>query len=624
MATIKGLWFLNDSLITWEGLPVGYTNTININGRVWKNGVWQPFVSLRVTEHSKYSYLFKNDMVFTSGDGEYINIIDNGYKWWTGFTRDRVIDFGEEPQEMDDTIYNFITTNATQVEFNDVFMILNGNFKWKEVLQDGTNFNHDYIYVNGNFTEPEGEIFECFMFAIVTEELASALGLTSGVWGLGRGIMNTNTEEQTVTGFYQNGVWSSEEARSFTLNNQTLSKSLATYILNNTEPRVSKGPNYVALKNALDRLATAIKNNIGGEAVYPFTIEEMCNIADGTMPAANEGEKGKEGFFYYMGKMADCIAQRCDVELPLTIEEMIENVKSIVIEEETNYLTFSSPSTFTLNIVDNIQYWDGILEYSTDTTSWNTWDGTTTLNSSADGKLYMRGTSNTKITNTNASDKGCWILTGNNISCKGNIENLLDYKTVENGQHPTMDRECYSYMFYGCTSLIEAPELSAVDLTINCYSHMFYGCSSLVEPSKLYPNIIAAGCFYGMYFGCSNIKGMIDLTKITDFTSSSIIADFSSNYFPIIRLGTNLKTITNNIFTLTLEVPNISLRFEFTDSDTPQFDTTNYLAKGTNKTTRSYKIYTDNTTIKDGALSQANSYTTVNVYHLDGSDWGTA
>ena len=50
----------------------------------------------------------------------------------------------------------------------------------------------------------------------------------------------------------------------------------------------------------------------------------MCRIADGTMPVANEGEKGKEGFFYYMGKMAYCIAERCGVESPLTIEEMIE------------------------------------------------------------------------------------------------------------------------------------------------------------------------------------------------------------------------------------------------------------------------------------------------------------
>ena len=79
-----------------------------------------------------------------------------------------------------------------------------------------------------------------------------------------------------------------------------------------------------ALKSALDRLAAAIKDNIGGEAIYPFTIEEMCNIADGTMPVANKGEKGKEGFFYYMGKMADYIAERCGVEPPLTIEGMIE------------------------------------------------------------------------------------------------------------------------------------------------------------------------------------------------------------------------------------------------------------------------------------------------------------
>ena len=38
MATIKGLWLLKDSIITWEGLPIGYKNTININGRVFKSG----------------------------------------------------------------------------------------------------------------------------------------------------------------------------------------------------------------------------------------------------------------------------------------------------------------------------------------------------------------------------------------------------------------------------------------------------------------------------------------------------------------------------------------------------------------------------------------------------------
>lgn len=186
--------------------------------------------------------------------------------------------------------------------------------------------------------QPKDGVYDGFVFMIPDEDTANEFGLTPGVWGLAKLTVNMDTGEQFLQ-TYQNGAWSSEEARSFTLKNKTLSKSLATYILNNTEPRVSKGPNYTALKNALDRLATAIKNNIGGEAVYPFTIEEMCSIADGTMPAANKGEKGKEGFFYYMEKMAYYIAQRCGVEPPLTIEEMIEALG------ETSYVNITLTAT---------------------------------------------------------------------------------------------------------------------------------------------------------------------------------------------------------------------------------------------------------------------------------------
>ncbi len=110
-----------------------------------------------------------------------------------------------------------------------------------------------------------------------------------------------------------------------------------------------------ALKNALDRLAAAIKNKMGGEAAYPFTIEEMCQIMDGTMPAANEGEKGKEGFFYYMGKMADCIAERCSVELPLTIEEMIEALGSVKLGV-FNLVDRDSGTT----LISNLQYEEGM------------------------------------------------------------------------------------------------------------------------------------------------------------------------------------------------------------------------------------------------------------------------
>ena len=68
------------------------------------------------------------------------------------------------------------------------------------------------------------------------------------------------------------------------------------------------------------------------------------------------------------------------------------------------YLTFRSPSSFTLKVNDTTKHWDGTLEYSTDASTWSTWNGTTTLSSSTSGRnnvLYLRGTGNTKITGSN-------------------------------------------------------------------------------------------------------------------------------------------------------------------------------------------------------------------------------
>ena len=138
------------------------------------------------------------------------------------------------------------------------------------------------------------------------------------------------------------------------------------------------------------------------------------------------------------------------------------------------YLTFSSPSSFTLAVNDATKHWDGTLEYSTDTSNWSTWDGTTTLSSATSGSdnvLYLRGIGNTKIMGNKNSYK--WVLTGSNIACTGNIENLLDYETVKSGGHPTMADYCYQYMFRDCTSLTRAPALPATTLKNYCYQYMF-------------------------------------------------------------------------------------------------------------------------------------------------------
>ena len=176
-----------------------------------------------------------------------------------------------------------------------------------------------------------------------------------------------------------------------------------------------------------------------------------------------------------------------------------------------SYLTFSSPNSFTLAVNDAIKHWDGTLEYFASNKTWTTWDGTSTLSSvDNDGErvLYLRGTGNTKITGLNAddvSDTYRWVLTGSDIACVGNIENLLDYATVESGQHPTMAEACYGYMFQGCTGLTKAPALPATTLESNCYRSMFSGCTSLTKAPALPATTLANYCYYQMFQGCTSL-----------------------------------------------------------------------------------------------------------------------
>ena len=172
-----------------------------------------------------------------------------------------------------------------------------------------------------------------------------------------------------------------------------------------------------------------------------------------------------------------------------------------------SYLTFSSPSSFTLKVNDATKHWDGTLEYLTYDINydkiWATWSGKDTLSSvDNDGEhvLYLRGTGNTVITGSNSKYK--WVLTGTDIKCIGNIENLLDYATVESGEHPTMANSCYGYMFSDCTSLTQAPVLPATTLAERCYDHMFRGCTSLTQAPELPATTLANDCYYGMFYGC--------------------------------------------------------------------------------------------------------------------------
>ena len=194
-----------------------------------------------------------------------------------------------------------------------------------------------------------------------------------------------------------------------------------------------------------------------------------------------------------------------------------------------SYLRFIGNEDFTLKTLNTSKNWNGTLEYSTDATTWSTWNGTEI---SSSGKyLYLRGTGNTKISGSTQNYK--FVFTGADtlrIACEGNIENLLDYETVTTGGHPTMANYCYSNMFNGCTSLTTAPELPATILKNSCYSNMFNGCTSLTTAPELPATTLKSSCYSGMFNGCTSLTTAPQLpaTTLADYGYSSMFSGCTS------------------------------------------------------------------------------------------------
>ena len=244
--------------------------------------------------------------------------------------------------------------------------------------------------------------------------------------------------------------------------------------------------------------------------------------------------------------------------------------------EGKSYLTFSSPNSFTLKVNDTTKHWNGTLEYFSSNRTWTTWNGTTTLSAVDNDEeyvLYLRGTGNTVITGNSPNYR--WILTGNDIACIGNIENLLDYATVTAGNHPTMADYCYTYMFPGCTSLTQAPALPATTLASYCYNYMFQDCTSLTQAPALPATTLADRCYGSMFYGCTSLK-----------LSSTQTGEYTQEYrIPASGTGTTATSALASMFAST----------GGTFTGTPEINTTYYLSS-------------DNMIVRETEIATLNGY----------------
>ena len=187
-------------------------------------------------------------------------------------------------------------------------------------------------------------------------------------------------------------------------------------------------------------------------------------------------------------------------------------------------------------------------------------------------KILLKGEGHTYVTNYYNTSQGTWIRHANsfastgNFKCYGNImslvwgdsfvgktsfresssetentnsyvfSNLFKESNVTDVQNlimpaTTLLSYCYESMFWGCTSLANAPVLPATTLATQCYGTMFNGCTSLTEAPELPATTLANSCYYFMFENCTA------LTKAPELPAATLAA---SCYFSMFDGCTSL------------------------------------------------------------------------------------
>ena len=112
-------------------------------------------------------------------------------------------------------------------------------------------------------------------------------------------------------------------------------------------------------------------------------------------------------------------------------------------------------------------------------------------------------------------------LTGK-VACSGNVMSL---RLDGDGKVQGLTNNCFDSMFYGCTSLTQAPELPETELVDYCYNRMFYGCTNLTKAPELPATNLAQSCYERMFSGCTS------LTKAPELPATNLADSCYSNMF---------------------------------------------------------------------------------------------
>ena len=137
--------------------------------------------------------------------------------------------------------------------------------------------------------------------------------------------------------------------------------------------------------------------------------------------------------------------------------------------------------------------------------------------------------------------RGQMSLEGKNDAMYGLFRGNTNVVSAENLSLPatTLAQSCYYRMFYGCTNLTTAPELSATTLARGCYQDMFEGCTSLTTtPTVLPATTLTVACYSSMFSGCTS------LTTAPELPATTLA---SSCYYSMFEGCTSLRTAPSRL-----------------------------------------------------------------------------
>ncbi len=169
--------------------------------------------------------------------------------------------------------------------------------------------------------------------------------------------------------------------------------------------------------------------------------------------------------------------------------------------------TGSSAPSISVVAGDILQFRGDNATYSSNSSSYNTFSDTT-CQFNVKGNIMSLINSTDFATITTLQSAYTFMSLFRNCMGLTSAGNLVLLAT-------TLTYSCYSYMFYGCTSLTEAPELPATTLAEYCYIYMFYGCTSLTTAPELPATTLANGCYNGMFYDCTSLTTAPDLPATT-------------------------------------------------------------------------------------------------------------